>query len=396
MGALGLQLVVFAITARGLGVEQFGRYTAVLALASVAVDVAGLGTADLLVRAVATDGTAFARFWGQVLRTAAWSVPAVALLALALAVGWMQSALASPLLLLALLAEVAVSRMAATVEMAMVAHGHTVRAGWLRVATVLARLAAALAFFVWAARGDLDGWIVAVAVQSAAVTALYVLLTGRLYGRPAWRGVHGQLWAGLSFCATQVARSLQGNLDRMVLARVGTDAQLGVYGAATRFMQLGLFPIQVGTRMLYPKFFVHGQAGPAALRRHALRSAAVMAAIGCAATLAVGAAGAAAPWVLGPSYEQSVGLCWTLALALPFMALQYPAADTLSGAGQQALRASAAIGSTGLFAGILMAAAVADGPRGVVVGFVAGHAVIASGYWYLAWRCTRRPELANV
>lgn len=389
IGALGLQFVAFAVTARGLGVHQFGQYTAVLALAAVAVDVVGLGADDLLVRTVATQPTQFRAYWGQVLRTIGWSLPLATLITLGIAASLLRLALPWQLLALALFAEIAVSRILASAEAVMVGHTHTVRASWLRVGGVLVRLFSALLYFYVLDRNSLGGWIVVATIQALAVSVGCIALVSRMYGTPEISGVPSQLLPGLSFCATQVTRSLQSNMDRIILARIGGGVTLGNYGVASRFLQLGLFPTQVATRMLYPRFFAHGTTGPDTLWNFSVKAAAVMGAIGIASTLMVGFAAMLAPLVLGEAYRASVDLSWKLALSLPFIALQYPAADALTGAGRQSLRAMTSLVFTGMFGLVLTIVAWRWGTEGVPWGLVVGHMLIAVGYWLLSWRTVR-------
>ncbi len=65
--ALGLQFIAFAVTARGLGVVQFGEYAAIQCVAAICVEMVGLGGADLLVRAVARQPKDFSRYFGNML-----------------------------------------------------------------------------------------------------------------------------------------------------------------------------------------------------------------------------------------------------------------------------------------------------------------------------------------
>ncbi|EJN08085.1 oligosaccharide flippase family protein, partial [Herbaspirillum sp. YR522] len=184
MGALGLQLVTFAITARGLGVEQFGRYTALLAIVAVGVELIGMGGADLLVRAVSRDKSRFATYYGNMLLSIAITLPIAVLVGTLVATGVMRVEVDLPFIVVALFAEIGLARVSASTELVMVAHGHTARAGWVRVATVVARLAVALAFFMVLQRSALDDWILFLTVQSVLMMLFYGWLGGRLYGRP--------------------------------------------------------------------------------------------------------------------------------------------------------------------------------------------------------------------
>jgi O-antigen/teichoic acid export membrane protein len=387
MGALALQFVTFAITARGLGVEQFGRYTALLAIVGIGVELVGLGGADILVRAVARERAAFRRYYGNMLLLGALTTPLVVALGVAVAVGAMQTTVDWLPLVAALVAEILIARMSASLELVMVAHGHTVRAGWVRMTTVVVRLLLALAYFMLIGSHDLNGWIGVVFVQSMLLTAVYVVIGGRLYGQPVWQLLRHELGSGLSFCVTQTARAAQSNLDRMVLSRYADDATLGLYGAASRFMQLGMFPLQVVTRIIYPNYFVHGKQGIAASRRYAVRMAPLLFGVGLLSGAAVAVAALLAPYALGAGYAGSTGVTMGLACALPFMALQYPAADALTGAGRQSLRALIYSVSAVGFGFVLLGGAYLGGIRGVVAAFLLGHLLLAVIFWAVAFLC---------
>lgn len=392
MGALGLQFVTFAVTARGLGVEQFGRYTALLAVVGIGVDLAGLGGADVLVRAVARDRTRFRAYYGNMLVLIGASLPVVVAAGVAVVAGVMQNALSLLLIVVALCAEIAIARMSASLELVMVAHGHTARAGWVRMTTVVVRLLLAVAYFVLGDLHDLDGWIWLVLVQSLAVTVVYVILGARLYGAPAWQLLPNELGAGTLFCITQSARAMQSNLDRIVLSRYADDSVVGLYGAASRFLQLGLFPLQVVTRIIYPKYFVHGAQGIAASRRYAISVTPALFGVGVLSGLGVAVAALLAPKVLGAEYGGSVMLTAALALSLPLMALQYPAADALTGAGRQGLRAGIYSLSSVGFGFVLLAGVRLGGTHGLVAGFLCGHLLLALVLWATAFYCKDAPK----
>jgi O-antigen/teichoic acid export membrane protein len=385
MGALGLQFVTFAITARGLGVEQFGRYTALLAVVGIGVELAGLGGADVLVRAVARDRTRFKAYYGNMLVLIGASLPVVVALGVAVIAGVMQSSLSLLLIVVALCAEIAVSRMSASLELVMVAHNHTARAGWVRMSTVVVRLVLAAVYFVLCDMRALDDWIWLVLAQSMLVTVVYVILGARLYGKPVWRVLPDELGGGTLFCITQSARSMQSNLDRIVLSRYADEAVVGLYGAASRFLQLGQFPLQVVTRILYPKYFVHGANGIAASRRYALSVTPALLGVGVLSGLGVAVAALLAPKVLGAEYGGSVMLTASLAFSLPLMALQYPAADALTGGGRQGLRAIIySLASVG-FGFVLLGGVRLGGTQGLVWAFLVGHLLLALVLWTAAF-----------
>lgn len=384
-GALAIQLIAFAITARGLGVEAFGIYTGVLALAALGVECAGLGGADLLVRGTARDPSRFRAYFGNMLILAGLTFPAALVAGILIALGFMTTPLRLASVAALLGGEIAIGRSAASLELIMVAHRHTVRAGFVRLTTAGLRLALAALFFLLLGQSDLDLWIAAACVQSLATALTYLVLGAALYGRPAWTILSAEMGAGATFSLNQFTRAAQGNIDRVVLSRFADAASVGIYGAASRMLALGLFPLQVVTRMTYPAYFVHGQKGLRASRRYALRVSPVMLLVGLAASAVVALAGHWAPWVLGRDFAAMSGVVAWLGLALPLIALQYPAADALTGAGLQGARAIISLIAAVGFGLIMVVGTQLAGVNGLIIAFLVSHALFAIALWGAAF-----------
>lgn len=394
MAALGMQLVAFALTARGLGVEQFGRYTAVLAVAAVGVELAGLGSMDLLVRAVARDAQRFSRYFGHMMLALLATWPLIVGAGLAICLWVMHLEMPALWIAVALGSEVILGRLPGSLEMIMVAHGDTVRAGWVRLANVLVRLGAAALYFLALGRQDLSGWIFTLAVASVLVAVACHQVATRLYGRATWWWARDEIGAGTVLCLTHVSASMQNNLDRMVLTRFASASDVGAYAAATRMLQLGLFPLQVATRITYPKFFSAERQGLARGRAYALRLVPPMLGVGLLAAAMVAAVAWIIPTVLGSQYQSSVSTSMWLALALPFIAMQTPPADALVAANLHAVRAAIYGTASISFGFILLAGARLAGPHGLVAAFIAGHVLLAAALWLAAY-AAREPATAT-
>ena len=67
MLALVAQLGVFILLGRSLGATQFGQISAALALTIVLVELVGVGSGDILVRAVVRRPDLFPRYFGSAL-----------------------------------------------------------------------------------------------------------------------------------------------------------------------------------------------------------------------------------------------------------------------------------------------------------------------------------------
>ena len=390
VGALAVQLVTFAITARGLGAASFGTYNVILALAAFGTEIVGLGSADVLVRAVAREGTAFRTHFGHMLASIVATLPLVTIGGLVYLVATDPLPIPIWAMALGLCAEVLVSRMSSSTELVMVAHGHTVLAGWFRLSGAALRAAAAALYFLALGSGELVGWIVAVSLQAALTSGLFLSFLIWRYGGPIGTFLVGQTRTGLPFCVNQGARAAQSNIDRVVLAHFADAASLGVYSAASRMMQVGLFPIQVATRMTYPRFFREGANGLAASRAYAVRLLPIYLLVGILAGGAVVAAARVLPLVLGVGYGETFEIGSYLALSLPAMALQYPAADALTGAGHQSLRAVIQIAAALAFGGLMAVGANLWGAFGLVAAFVSAHVTLAIVLWATTFLLSNR------
>jgi len=383
-GALGVQLVAFAVTARGLGASAFGAYSVILATCAICGELVGVGSADLLVRAVARDPSRLGRYFGNMIGMIALTFAPMTAIAYCVVQSQHAETISPWLILIAIVGEIGVVRISTSVELIMVAHHHVLRASTVRFFTPVARLVAALVYFHMSSR--LDGWAIAVFIQSALISTVLLVITIVLYGRPRAALLTDELGQGLAFAVPQLSRAIQSNFDRVALASFVTPGALGAYSAGSRVLQLGLFPLQVMTRILYPHFFIEGAKGVAAARSFALGKLPLMTGVGTAAMVAVAAAGELAPMILGKSYAASNHTALVLSLALPLMAIQYLAGDVLSGSGHQRLRATVHFVMALVSSMILAAGAALAGVQGVLIAFVASQGLVALVMWGVVLR----------
>ena len=387
LGAV-LQFAVFALTARALGPDLFGRLAVIYGVAAIAVEVAGLGSDEVIVRRAAARATAYGQAAGHALAVNAWVLAPVVLVATALAAAlvpevpaWAVGAL--------VLADVVLQRAIAFAEKSMVAHHQAVRASFVRLAGTGARALVAVLVFWGLARADIPAWALGSVVQSALVGAALIWLAMRLYGAPRWGVLREELGFGAMFMVTHLARALQGNLDRVLLAPVLAASLMGVYAAATRLLIIGTVLLQAALRIYYPRFFVAAEEGAGALKAHTIKTAKVLAGVGVLAAAGIAVAGQLLPLLLGEAYGEVARLTPVIALAMPFMALQYPAGDALTAAGEQRLRMLVGLIGAVVFSLGLLGGAMAGGLMGAAVMYAVGHALLAAAYWATALRVLR-------
>jgi len=379
--ALAVQFVAFVVTARGLGAEQFGLYTGILAVSLIGGDLTGLGAIELLMKETARERGRFARYFGHLLRMTAMTLPILAMAGAAIAAWVMHLQVAFVVLVAAIAAELLNSRAIAFLEGVMVSHGDPVRAAWVRFIGAVLRLLAAMLYFAALGRADIEGWVAVIAVFSV-VTAIgcYVVCV-HLYGAPGRWFARNELSAAMALCLTQVALTFQANVDRVVLSRFSSPVALGSYGAAMRVLQLGQFPVQVATRITYPKFFEQRNVGLTHGLRFARKVSTVMLPLGLVAYGIVVLAAWAVPIVLGADFREAGPLLMVVGLALPAMALQTPPADVLTAAQKHKTRAGCYWAFALGFVPLAVAAASTSGAIGVAWAFVGVNVVLAVMLW---------------
>ncbi len=382
--------------AHGMGAAQFGQLATALAITALLVETVGIGSGDVLVRAVVQRPSDYPSYYGSALWLGALTLPVSA------AAGWIVSTNilhvkigAAPLAGL-MLFEIGGARVAATAESVAVAHRDVIRASSVRLISAASRFVLALVVLQLFHVRNVNAWIWWAAGQSA-VTAIGLLSsTTAAYGRPANAIKHAEVGVGLLFATNQTARSTQANLDRAFMASVVSGQVLGVYAAASRFVQLGLFPMQILNRYLYPLFFEHGHRGGLLATRHfAVKCAPLVFSVGLIGTVLVSVASFLAPSLLGAGFSSMGPIAVALSVALPFIALQSPPAEALTGAGRQGLRTAVVIAMAVAFSLGLTAGAAVGGLWGIVIAFVGGHLFTALLLWGILFRLSSSSTVSS-
>jgi len=384
VGQLALQLVTFVILGRGLGASSFGEYAALTAITAVLVEAVGCGGGDILVRGIVLRPEQFSRYFGSALLLLAFTLPVMAAGGIVVAIKLIHVTAGPLAITLFIISDLLAGRLLAHAEMMSNAKRHFVGASGMRLMLILPRFTLAIVVFVILKHADLSRWLIECSALSAVVAAFAYVYLVRRYGAPTWRLVsRHELGMGLLFNVAQTARAAQSNIDRAFLAAFSLGPVVGSYAAASRVTQLGLFPIQIVNRIIYPKFFANGAEGIASGRRFAVKCAPMLFGIGVLSGGAVAIVGCLIPSLLGHGFLEARTFAFALSTAIPFMALQYPAADALTGSGKQAMRTLIYVITAGAFGIFLVIGAEIAGPTGLAAAFIGGQAAIAALLWIM-------------
>jgi O-antigen/teichoic acid export membrane protein len=346
---LGLQALYFIVMARSLGVANYGVFIGVVALVGIVYPFATLGSGNLLVKNVARDANLFALYGGRALVTTA-----VASGTLFSVVLWLSHLVLPGSIPFRLVLLVAASDLfgLSIIQLCGQAFQAFERLNWtatINVMSSISRLAGALILVAvhrhpsalqWGYLYFTSTWMVAV----AALLLVFVRL-GPPSFRP-WKSF-AELREGIFFSAGASAQTIYNDIDKTMLARLGTLEAAGIYGAAYRLIDVTFVPIQSLLAAAYPNFFRTGAAGISAALGYARRLLWGALAYAVAACLAIWLCAGVVPLILGREYLFTAEALRWLALLPVLKVLHYFLSDALTGAGYQGVR-------TGIQAGVAL------------------------------------------
>lgn len=336
---LFIQAGYFIVMARSLGPQQYGAFVAVTALVAVATPFVGIGTDRLLIKNVATDRSLLGECFGNGLLMILMSGILSAGVILAIARYVLPGSIPLTMVLLISFADLICYKLvilAAGVFQAVELMGQSAKLNILvtgvRFLGITALALAHRSYVVtWA---FVYAWTTAIAMILAFVSVSRVL-RGFAYS-PA--KIRKGMAEGFAFATGQASQSIYNDIDKTMLARLSTPGANGIYTAAYRLIEVAFIPVGSLLYAAYPGFFRHGDGnlhGTLRYARNLMRKPIVYSGVACFGLL-FGAP--IVPKILGPGYASTVeALRWLACLPL-LKSVHYFLADSLTGAGYQALR----------------------------------------------------------
>ncbi|HYY70466.1 MAG TPA: oligosaccharide flippase family protein [Terriglobales bacterium] len=347
---LAVQGFYFLLVARSLGPQQYGAFAAVTAVAAIAYPFVGNGTGNLMIKKVARDRRLLPECLGNALFMTVISGLLLSFLLVPACLVVLPAAIPVSVILLVVMSDLLVYRF---VDVACLAFQSVEMLGWtarLNVFASMMRLVG-IGVLVLMHRPTLAAWSITYLATSMLCVIVAAYCVYSRLARPALCGLRhlrSELSEGLWFATSLSAQSIYNDVDKTMLARLATLDAAGIYAAAYRVIEVAFLPIRALLAAAYPSFFRHGKdgiSGSCALARRLLPKALVYsAAIGFATFLAA----PLVPCVLGPEYIRTFEALRWLSLLPLLKTLHYFAADSLTGAGFQALRAVAQVVTAGL------------------------------------------------
>ena len=352
--SLLLQAIYFVALARLLRAAGFGTFASGLALVSVISPFVGLGAGNLLVMFGARDPSTYRRNLG----TAIAFIGATGVILFGAVVGislvvFRSTPVESVIVPLAI-SELFFARLVELASQCFQVHGRINWTSQLTVSTSACRLVA-LGFFALAFRSAQPGaWaycylaatFVAAAIASAA--ALSIL------GLPTFDGIRIRYSAsqGFFFSLGIASRTVYGDIDKVMLARLSTLTVAGYYTAAYRILTLAFAPVRAVAFAANTRLFRAGTQGPGAVWIVVRRMLVPVLGYAVLITAALALAAPTLPFILGRSYTEAADVLRFLAVMPIIQAVHQLFGDALMGLGRQGLRSALQLGTAGLNIGL--------------------------------------------
>jgi O-antigen/teichoic acid export membrane protein len=339
---LAIQASYFAVIVRSLGVSNYGAFVGVVALVGIAVPFGSLGSGNLLVKNVSRNPRLFAMYWGAALAITA--IVGLILVGMILVVSGFVLPPTIPLRLVLLVAasDLLGSNILAIAGQAFQAFEQLEWTAAINIFLSASRLAGAILLVVIQRHPSALQWGYLYFCSTAVVSVTAFWMVTAKWGLPklSLRRSGAELREGFYFSVGLSTQTIYNDIDKTMLARLGTLSATGIYGAAYRLIDVSFAPVTGLLWAAYPNFFRQGAAGVSSSLAYAkplLKRALGYSVLVCAFILLCAGL---VPYILGPEYVRTVeALRWLAPLPI-LRALHYFLSDTLTGAGYQGVRSA--------------------------------------------------------
>jgi O-antigen/teichoic acid export membrane protein len=382
----------FVLVARTLGVSEFGRLAAALALVAIAGPFASWGSGNLLIKDVVRDRGSFAAAWGSAILiiTVAGTVFVALVTVFALL---LLHQLPIQLVLLIALSDLVFARYADACNQAFQGFKDLRMTAQLLMLPGVLRLVAAAAFVAFAAQHVAQSWGYWYLASSVVAAMISLALVLSRLGRPSFSVTRTvpRLKEGLYFAIGLSSETVYGDIDKTMLARLSSLSATGTYAAASRAVSLAFVPVYSVLQANYHRFFAYGSAGIAGTVLFARRLLFPFVVAGVLAGVLIWVMAPLAPSLLGAEFKDAANALRWMAVVPLLQALYYLAGDTLTGAGFQRARSVMQVSVAGLNVILNLYLIPRYSWRGAAVATIVCDTVLIVGLWAAVGKLSRQP-----
>jgi O-antigen/teichoic acid export membrane protein len=395
LAGYGLRLLIqaafFIILLRCLGVEQYGGFIAAVALINVASPFVGVGGGFVLIKNVARDKTLFAEYWGNGLLMTLISGAALFPALSSLCIFLLPRTIPVLAIVFISLSDLILVKLLDMAVWAFQAFDMFSKNAQVNVLISLTRLTGIVALALTTAHPTLLAWSAVYLAGSLLAALIAVTWVTLILGKPKLalgRIASKETAEGFYFSVSLSTQTIYNDIDKTMLARLGTLEATGVYGAAYRLIDVAFLPVTALLSAAYPGFFRCGKDGIPATMQYGrcLMKRILPYSLFAFAALLVGAP--MVPRVLGHEYVHvAEALRWLAVLPL-LKTFHCFIADSLTGAGYQGLRTLVQLGVAVFNILVNLWIIPAHGWRGAAWSSIASDGLLALALWFVARRLT--------
>ncbi len=393
-----IQAAYFTVIARSLGAYNYGAFVGVVALVGIVFPFGGLGAGNLLIKNVAREHSLFAVYLGRGLLTTLASSGVLFFGVMFLSRFLLPSVIPRELVLLVSVSDLVGLNLITLCGHAFVAFERLSWTATINVMISASRLSGALILVSVHRHPTALEWGFLYLYTTAAVTVGALALVFFKLGWPrfSWRRSIEELREGFYFSTSQSAQTIYNDIDKTMLARLGTLDATGIYGAAYRLMDVSFVPISSLLAAAYPTFFRKGANGIRATIGYAKRLLLHALAYSSVVSICILLFAGLVPYVLGPEYVRTVDALRWLALLPILKSVHYFLSDALTGAGYQGIRTAIQAGVALLNVLLNLWLIPAYSWRGAAWSSLASDATLASAVAAALFLLSRNARAVNV
>lgn len=389
--------VYFVAATRALGVESFGRLTAVAAVVMIAAPFSALGSSALIVKYGATEPDTTHRWLGAGLTLSMLGAAVVGALLLLVSPVLIPVGTGVAILWGLVLADFVFARAAELASSVFVAREEMRVTAFCQVLLPALRLLAAGILLLSPSQVSLGMWVLALVLSSALSGLICLALAVRAVGRPVLglAPFRGHWREAMLFSVGIGAQNAHNDVDKAMLGRLDGPAGVGVYGAAYRVIDTAWLPVRALLGAAWPRFFRYAREGDAPLITfvRAIAGPALLYSLTAVVGLVL-LAGVLVP-LFGEAYAESVPLLRLLAVVVLLRCLYYLPADVLTGMGRQGLRTAIQLVVLATNVGLNLWLIPRFGIWGAAWSTLACETALAAALWAALWFSLRHPISEN-
>jgi O-antigen/teichoic acid export membrane protein len=337
---LVIQAVYFVAIARSLGTRNYGAFVGVVALVGIVYPFGDFGSGNLLVKNVSRERGLFRTYWGRALTTTAVTSAGLLVGVLLLAHFVLPTTIPLTLVILVAAADLVGLNIITVCGQSFQAFD---RLHWTAAINILisaSRLVgAAVLIAIHHHPSPLQwGYIYFCSTATVAIVACTLVIVK--LGSPRFNFLRstGEFREGFYFSAGMSAQTIYNDIDKTMLARLGTLEATGIYAAAYRLIDVCFVPVSSLLHASYSSFFRAGAGGigpcltyakPLLLRALGYTAFACLAILLCAGVV---------PHILGTGYAKTAEALRWLAVLPVLKVIHYFFSNALTGSGHQLWR----------------------------------------------------------